>query len=131
MCKLFIALPRDVANGVISLSLISCASAANSRSMSTRRALALDRATTRPLGLDITAAAAGIIRVATANMVLGIHVVSVERGHDRRCQTLVPFCGAGRDARLAARPRPCDPVPPGAAHSKRKLGMLVSVCCTI
>jgi N-methylhydantoinase A/oxoprolinase/acetone carboxylase beta subunit len=45
--------------------------------------------------LDITAAAAGIIRVTTANMVLGIHVVSVERGHDRRCQTLVPFCGAG------------------------------------
>ena len=79
--------------------------------MSTRRALALDRPITRPLGLDITAAAAGIIRVATANMVLGIHVVSVERGRDRRCQTLVP--GGMYGSLLAYDLRPRSPKPDG------------------
>jgi len=37
--------------------------------------------------------------------VRGIRVVSVERGHDWRRQTLVPVGGAGR-MDLAARPRP-------------------------
>ena len=41
------------------------------------------------------AAAAGILRVAHANIVRGIRVVSVERGHDPRLCTLVPFGGAG------------------------------------
>lgn len=49
----------------------------------------------RPLGLDVVAAAAGILRVAHANIVRGIRVVSVERGHDPRQCTLVPFGGAG------------------------------------
>ncbi len=49
----------------------------------------------RPLGLDIVAAAVGILRVAHANMVRGIRVVSIERGHDPRECTLVPFGGAG------------------------------------
>src|SRR5262245_15275050 len=48
-----------------------------------------------PLGLDLVAAAAGILRVAHANIVRGIRVVSVERGHDPRQCTLVPFGGAG------------------------------------
>ena len=48
-----------------------------------------------PLGLDAVAAAAGILRVAHANIVRGIRVVSVERGHDPRLCTLVPFGGAG------------------------------------
>jgi len=48
-----------------------------------------------PLGLDVVAAAAGILRVAHANIVRGIRVVSVERGHDPRLCTLVPFGGAG------------------------------------
>jgi N-methylhydantoinase A len=48
-----------------------------------------------PLGIDLVAAAAGILRVAHANIVRGIRVVSVERGHDPRLCTLVPFGGAG------------------------------------
>jgi len=48
-----------------------------------------------PLGLDIIAAAVGILRVAHANIVGGIRVVSIERGHDPRECTLVPFGGAG------------------------------------
>ena len=49
----------------------------------------------RPLGLDVVAAAVGMLRVAHANIVRGIRVVSVERGHDPRGCTLVPFGGAG------------------------------------
>jgi N-methylhydantoinase A len=48
-----------------------------------------------PLGIDAAAAAVGILRVAHANIVRGIRVVSVERGHDPRQCTLVPFGGAG------------------------------------
>src|SRR5262249_10338974 len=48
-----------------------------------------------PLGLDAVAAAAGLLRVAHANIVRGIRVVSVERGHDPRLCTLAPFGGAG------------------------------------
>ena len=48
-----------------------------------------------PLGVDVVAAAVGILRVAHANVVRGIRVVSVERGHDPRQCTLVPFGGAG------------------------------------
>jgi N-methylhydantoinase A len=48
-----------------------------------------------PLGIELVAAAAGILRVAHANIVRGIRVVSVERGHDPRLCTLVPFGGAG------------------------------------
>jgi N-methylhydantoinase A len=47
------------------------------------------------LGIDLIAAAAGILRVAHANIVRGIRVVSVERGHDPRLCTLVAFGGAG------------------------------------
>ncbi len=48
-----------------------------------------------PLGLSLEEAAAGILRVAHANMVRGIRVVSVERGYDPRDFALVPFGGAG------------------------------------
>jgi N-methylhydantoinase A len=48
-----------------------------------------------PLGLDLVTAAAGILRVANATMGRGIRVVSIERGHDPRALTLVPFGGAG------------------------------------
>lgn len=49
----------------------------------------------QPLGLDVYEAAAGILRVAHANIVRGIRVVSVERGYDPRDFALVPFGGAG------------------------------------
>ena len=48
-----------------------------------------------PLGLDVVSAAAGILRVTHANIVRGIRVVSIERGHDPRDFALVPFGGAG------------------------------------
>jgi N-methylhydantoinase A len=48
-----------------------------------------------PLAMDIVSAAAGILRVTHANIVRGIRVVSIERGHDPRDFALVPFGGAG------------------------------------
>jgi N-methylhydantoinase A len=47
------------------------------------------------LDMDVLEAASGILRVAHANIVRGIRVVSVERGHDPRDFALVPFGGAG------------------------------------
>jgi N-methylhydantoinase A len=81
-----------------------------------------------PLGLDLTAAAAGILRVANANMSRGIRVVSIERGHDPRRLTLVPFGGAGPMhgsplARELAIPRLLVPPTPGILCA---LGMLVA-----
>jgi N-methylhydantoinase A len=48
-----------------------------------------------PLGLSLHEAARGILAIADSNMVGAIRVVSVERGHDPRDFTLVPFGGAG------------------------------------
>ncbi|RVT92187.1 hydantoinase/oxoprolinase family protein [Rhodovarius crocodyli] len=48
-----------------------------------------------PLGLTLEQAARGILAIADNNMVGAIRVVSVERGHDPRDFTLVPFGGAG------------------------------------
>jgi len=81
-----------------------------------------------PLGLDLTTAAAGILRVANANMVRGIRVVSIERGHDPRELTLVPFGGAGPMhgspvARDLAIPRLLVPPTPGILCA---LGLLVA-----
>ena len=81
-----------------------------------------------PLGLDLVAAAAGILRVANANMGRGIRVVSIERGHDPRGLTLVPFGGAGPMhgspvARDLAIPRLLVPPTPGILCA---LGLLVA-----
>jgi N-methylhydantoinase A len=81
-----------------------------------------------PLGFDLIAAAAGILRVANATMARGIRVVSVERGHDPRRLTLVPFGGAGPMhgsplARDLAIPRLLVPPTPGILCA---LGMLVA-----
>jgi N-methylhydantoinase A len=48
-----------------------------------------------PLGLSVEAAARGILAIINNNMVGALRVVSVERGHDPRDFTLVPFGGAG------------------------------------
>jgi N-methylhydantoinase A len=56
---------------------------------------AVRRQVADPLGLDLHAAARGILAIADNNMVGAIRVVSVERGHDPRDFTLVPFGGAG------------------------------------
>lgn len=89
---------------------------------------AISGSVARPLGLDVIEAAAGILRVAHANIVRGIRVVSVERGFDPRDFALVPFGGAGpmhgtpvaRDLRI---PRLLVPPAPGILCA---LGQLVS-----
>ncbi|WP_170789116.1 hydantoinase/oxoprolinase family protein [Ruegeria lacuscaerulensis] len=49
----------------------------------------------RPLGLTPEEAAQGILAIMNNNMVGAVRTVSVERGHDPRDFTLVPFGGAG------------------------------------
>ena len=58
-------------------------------------AQAVQRGVATPLGLSLHDAARGILAIADNNMVGAIRVVSVERGHDPRDFTLVPFGGAG------------------------------------
>ncbi|MGD9861686.1 MAG: hydantoinase/oxoprolinase family protein [Pseudodonghicola sp.] len=48
-----------------------------------------------PLGLSLQEAARGILAIADNHMVSAVRLVSVERGHDPRDFTLVPFGGAG------------------------------------
>jgi len=59
-----------------------------------RAGTAVDRLA-RTMKLDRIAAAAGILRVANANMERAIRVVSVERGYDPRDFALVAFGGSG------------------------------------
>ena len=47
------------------------------------------------LGYSVTETAAGVFRIINANMINGIRVVSVERGHDPRKFALLSFGGAG------------------------------------
>lgn len=49
----------------------------------------------RPLGLTSEEAARGILAIMNNNMVGAVRTISVERGHDPRDFTLVPFGGAG------------------------------------
>jgi len=56
---------------------------------------AIEEKIARPLGLDVDAAARGILEVLDHNMVGATRVVSVERGIDPRGLVLVPFGGAG------------------------------------
>jgi N-methylhydantoinase A len=91
-------------------------------------ARAIEEHIATPLGLDLVTAAAGILRVANANMGRGIRVVSIERGHDPRGLTLVPFGGAGPMhgspiARDLAIPRLLVPPTPGILCA---LGLLVA-----
>jgi N-methylhydantoinase A len=48
-----------------------------------------------PLGLDLATAAAGMFRIACANMAEGIRAVTIARGHDPRAFPLVVAGGAG------------------------------------
>jgi len=56
---------------------------------------AIEREVAAPLGLSIEAAARGVLAIVDNNMVGALRIVSVERGHDPREFTLVPFGGAG------------------------------------
>jgi N-methylhydantoinase A len=81
-----------------------------------------------PLGLTIEAAARGILAIVDNTMVGAIRVVSVERGHDARNFSLLPFGGAGplhggTLARLLGIPTIVVPPAPGVLSA---LGLLVS-----
>src|SRR5699024_9222973 len=56
---------------------------------------AVEEKIAEPLGLSVEEAAEGILKVVNANMVRGIRVVSVEKGHDTRDFSLLAFGGAG------------------------------------
>ena len=81
------------------------------------RAAVLDKVA-RPLGLSLQDAARGILAIVDSHMVGAMRVVSVERGHDPRDFTLVPFGGAGplhgcSLAELLSIPRVMIPPAPG------------------
>ena len=82
----------------------------------------------KPLGLDATAAAAAILRIANDRMAGAIRMVSLARGHDPRDFVLFPFGGAGplhavALARELAIPRLLIPVRPGITNA---LGCVVA-----
>ncbi len=60
-----------------------------------RAARAIERQVAKPLGLSVTEAAVGIVRLVNANMMHALRTVSIERGRDPRDFALVPFGGAG------------------------------------
>jgi len=89
---------------------------------------AIARRIAEPLGLSIEAAARGMLAIVDNNMVGAIRVVSVERGHDPRAFSLLPFGGAGplhggALARLLGIPTIVVPPAPGVLSA---LGLLVS-----
>ncbi|OGA15928.1 MAG: hypothetical protein A3G26_02160 [Betaproteobacteria bacterium RIFCSPLOWO2_12_FULL_65_110] len=82
----------------------------------------------RPLGLSLSAAAAGIVRIADAAMALAVRAVSVKKGVDPRDAAMIAFGGAGplhavALAREIYVPRVVIPKLPGNFSA---LGMLLS-----
>ncbi|MBM3650252.1 MAG: hydantoinase/oxoprolinase family protein [Alphaproteobacteria bacterium] len=89
---------------------------------------AIDDKIASPLGLSVDQAARGILDIIDSTMLGAIRVVSVERGHDPRDFTLVPFGGAGplhggALARLIGCPLQLVPPAPGVLSA---LGLLAS-----
>ena len=56
---------------------------------------AIEERCAKPLGLDVTEAANGIVEIANAAMVNALHLISVQRGYDPRDFVLFGFGGAG------------------------------------
>jgi len=82
----------------------------------------------QPLGLDLIAAAHGIVEIANAAMVNALRLVSVQRGYDPRDFVLIAFGGAGpvHANRLAAEtdiPTTLIPMSPGITSA---MGLLVT-----
>ena len=89
---------------------------------------AIRRRVAEPLQLGVEEAARGILAIVDNHMVGAIRVVSVERGHDPRDFSLLPFGGAGplhggALARLLGMSRIVVPPGPGVLSA---LGLLVS-----
>ncbi len=80
------------------------------------------------LHLDRAAAAAGIVRVANANMERAIRLVSVERGHDPRDFALLAFggCGGLHACEIAAELGIATVIVPEHAGALSALGMLLA-----
>ncbi|HVF10525.1 MAG TPA: hydantoinase/oxoprolinase family protein, partial [Abditibacteriaceae bacterium] len=57
--------------------------------------MAIEERCAKPLGLDVLAAANGIIEIANAAMMNALRLISVQHGYDPRDFTLVAFGGAG------------------------------------
>ncbi len=81
-----------------------------------------------PLGLDVAAAAEGIVRVINATMTAAIRKLTIERGHDPRRFALCPFGGAGpmHGAELAAELGVAETVIPIAPGVHSALGLLMT-----
>ncbi|HEX6894769.1 MAG TPA: hydantoinase/oxoprolinase family protein, partial [Bryobacteraceae bacterium] len=92
-----------------------------------RAAAAVD-SIARPLKISRIAAAAGIVRVANANMERAIRVVSVERGHDPRDFALLAFggCGGLHACEMAAELGIRTVLVPEHAGALSALGMLIA-----
>jgi N-methylhydantoinase A len=89
---------------------------------------AVDSQVARPLGLTREEAARGMLAILDNNMMGALRIVSVERGHDPRDFTLVPFGGAGplHAAAIAAELGIARIVVPRASGVLSALGLLVS-----
>jgi N-methylhydantoinase A/oxoprolinase/acetone carboxylase beta subunit len=92
-----------------------------------RASAAVDRIA-RQLGVSLTGAAAGILRVSNANMERAIRLVSVERGHDPRDFALVAFggCGGLHACEIASELGMGTVVVPAYAGALSALGMLMA-----
>jgi N-methylhydantoinase A len=92
------------------------------------RAAAAVNLVSRRLKIGLTAAAAGILRVANSNMERAIRVVSVERGYDPREFTLVAFggCGGLHACEIAAQLGIRSVIVPQYAGALSALGMLMA-----
>ncbi|MBI3978290.1 MAG: hydantoinase/oxoprolinase family protein [Chloroflexi bacterium] len=89
---------------------------------------AIETRCARPTGLDLVAAAHGIVELANANMVGAIRLVSVQRGYDPREFALLAFGGAGplhANALAAELAIPTTIVPPIAGVASA-LGLLLA-----
>jgi N-methylhydantoinase A len=88
---------------------------------------AIEERVARPLGLDVPAAANGIVEIANAAMVNALQLVSVQRGWDPREFALVAFGGAG-PSHAVALARECGiacvvvPTAPGVFTARGMLG---------
>src|ERR1700736_6011320 len=92
-----------------------------------RSPTAVDRIARR-LKLNMTAAAAGILRVANSNMERALRIVSVERGYDPREFALVAFggCGGLHACEIAEQLGIRSVVVPQHAGALSALGMLMA-----
>jgi N-methylhydantoinase A len=89
---------------------------------------AIEKYVARPLGLDLFAAAEGVLKIVHNNMAGALRVVSIERGYDPRDFALIAFGGAGPLhagplAQLLGIPTVIIPPQPGALSA---LGLLVT-----